>query len=332
MFIRLVLSFMLLLALSPANAAGQYGSIRVGFWSGGAYTNDSSGAFSHCAASGTYNGGITLYVALGSAHQWSLGFSQEAWQLKPGETFPIVLTFDGREQFNVYGTAQTPVFVVVPMPPNSSLLSQFRKSNGMVAFAKGNTYGFTLTSTSQLMLVLSNCVDRINSGGLSAAGDFSVGSAPSTAQHAPGERTAQASDKPTEADAIILQAWLKKNRWMSNPMLAAKAHAIAQRFTDRGIRGAEQLQKVEDEIVSLYPDLVADYGYDVSGIKPKNTAQTVQVTVPSGPGWETAQDNKMEAMEIATNFILKSSLQNPRILKPDRDPCNARPRWCCLEV
>lgn len=80
----------------------------------------------------------------------------------------------------------------------------------------------------------------------------------------------QASNEPPQADAI-LQAWLKKNRWMSNPMLEAKAHAIAQRLADRGIGGIEQLQQVENEIVRLYPDLVADYGYDVSGIKPKRT-------------------------------------------------------------
>ncbi len=305
MFIRLVLIFMLSLALSPAKAAGPYGSIRVGSWSGGAYTNDSSGAFSHCAAAGTYKSGIGVIVALGSAHNWNLGFTHQAWQLTPGENFPITLTFDGREQFNVFGNVQNPTFVVVQMPQNSSLLSQFRKSNGMTAFAKGNTYQFDLTSTSQLMPVLANCVERMNRGGIRAAGDFSVGAAPSTAQPAP----AQASDKPTDADAIILQAWLKKNRWMSNPMLGAKAHAIAQRLADRGIRGAEQLQQVEDEIVRLYPDLVADYGY-----------QPAPVTVTSSLTSETAENHKLEAMEIATNFILKSALQNPRVLSRTEIP------------
>ena len=236
MFTRWILIFVLSLAISPAYAAGPYGSIRVGLWAGGAYTNDSTGAFSHCAAVATYNSGIAVIIGLGSGHQWTLGFAHQAWHLQPGESFPIVLTFDGREQFNVFGTAQTPIFVVVPMPQNSSLLSQFRKSNGMTALAKGNVFQFALTSTSQLMLVLSNCVDRMNRGGIRAAGDFSVSAPAYAAQPA------------------------------TPPQLAAP------------------------------------------------------VTVQSSLGVESPEDHKLEAMEIATNFILKSSLQSPRILSRTEIP------------
>ena len=184
MLARLILSFIASLALYPANAAGPYGSIRVGLWSGGAYTNDTTGVFSHCAGVAGYVSGIAMVVGLGSSHQWSLGFMHPNWQLKPGENFPIVLTFDGREQFNVFGVAQNATFVIVPMPQNSSLLSQFRKSNGMAASAKGNNFQFALTSTSQLMPILANCVDRMNRGGMQAAGDFSVGASSSKAQPA----------------------------------------------------------------------------------------------------------------------------------------------------
>ena len=193
MLIRLMLSFVLSLAFLPAYAKGPFGSIRVRLWTGGAYTNDTTGAFSHCAAGVSYNSGIEMLVGLGSAKNWTLGVTHQAWQLKPGESFPIVLTFDGREQFNVFGVAQTPNFVLVPMPQNSSLLSQFRKSNGMVALAKGNTFQFALTSTTQLMPVLANCVDRMNRGGMQAAGDFSVDTPSPTAQPA----TPQPATTPT---------------------------------------------------------------------------------------------------------------------------------------
>ena len=39
------------LAAPSAYAAGPFGKIHVGLWNGGAYTDDHSGAFSHCAAS-----------------------------------------------------------------------------------------------------------------------------------------------------------------------------------------------------------------------------------------------------------------------------------------
>ncbi|MFZ0569271.1 MAG: hypothetical protein WAM63_02080, partial [Rhodomicrobium sp.] len=180
MFIRAFVSYCLLsIILScPAGAKGPFGSIHLGQWVGGAYTNDTTGAFSHCAAQVPYNRGIVLLVGMRADRQWTLGFLRPAWKFTPGETIPIGLTFDGREQFNVFGEAQTiPGFVVVLMPQNSALLNQFRKANGMTAFTKGNAFTLALTSTSQLMPVLAHCVDRMNRGGMRAAGDFSIATA-----------------------------------------------------------------------------------------------------------------------------------------------------------
>jgi hypothetical protein len=41
-------------ASSNADARGPYGSISVGNWQGGAYTNDQTGSFTHCAAGARY--------------------------------------------------------------------------------------------------------------------------------------------------------------------------------------------------------------------------------------------------------------------------------------
>jgi hypothetical protein len=235
----LIAMFLTLLA-SAAYAKGPYGSIRVGQWAGGAYTNEATGAFSHCAAFVPYQSGISLFVGMFANHQWNLGFAHQAWQLTPGETIPIGLTFDGREQFNVFGNALSPIFVVVPMPQNSALLTQFKRANGMTAFAKGNAFPFALTSTSQLMPVLSSCVDRMNRSGIRAAGDFSIPAAVSSAA----QPIQQSAPPPSPAP----------------------------------------------------------------------------VTVASSLKSETSQDLKIEAMEIATNFILKSALQNPRILSHSEIP------------
>jgi hypothetical protein len=234
MIVRLIVSCLLITAplADTAFASGPLGSIRVGQWAGGAYTNDANGAFSHCAAGVAYQSGIYFMVGLFPNHQWSLGFVHQEWRLNPGETVPILLTFDGREQFSVYGIAQTPMFILVSMPQNSSLLSQFRKSNVMTALAKGNVFPFALTSTSQLMPVLSNCVDRINRGGLRAAGDFSI-TAPAPQQ---------------------------------------------------------------------------------------SEVKSAAVSVPSSLKPEASDHYKIEAMEIATNFILKTALKSPRLLGQSEMP------------
>src|ERR1700761_8992201 len=51
LFVACVLqAVMQALIASSAGAAGPYGSIKIGAWIGGAFTDDSTGAFSHCAA------------------------------------------------------------------------------------------------------------------------------------------------------------------------------------------------------------------------------------------------------------------------------------------
>jgi len=48
--------------ISSALAAGPFGSIKVGAWSGGGFTDDSTGAFSHCSASTGYASGMGLII------------------------------------------------------------------------------------------------------------------------------------------------------------------------------------------------------------------------------------------------------------------------------
>ena len=66
---------------SNAQARGPYGSINVGNWKGGAYTNDQTGAFSHCAAGAQYASGIYFVVMIDGNGGWSLGFAHENWKL-----------------------------------------------------------------------------------------------------------------------------------------------------------------------------------------------------------------------------------------------------------
>ena len=62
-------------SVTSASARGPYGSITVGNWQGGAYTNDKNGAFSHCAAGTTYQSGIYFVVSIGENGSWRLGFA-----------------------------------------------------------------------------------------------------------------------------------------------------------------------------------------------------------------------------------------------------------------
>ena len=85
----------LVASAAPSHARGPYGSITVGNWKGGAFTDDKSGAFTHCSAGSVYQSGIYFVVAITATGSWRLGFAHESWRLSPGEAFPLALTFDG---------------------------------------------------------------------------------------------------------------------------------------------------------------------------------------------------------------------------------------------
>jgi S1-C subfamily serine protease len=164
----------MMFAGSNAEARGPYGSISVGNWQGGAYTNDQTGAFSHCAAGARYASGVYFLVIMDQGGGWGLGFMHEQWKLKPGEAFQLTLTFDGQQPFNVHGVPIADKLVRVPMPGNSSLIAQFRRAKGMTAYTQGQLFVFNLDQTGQLLPVLAHCVARMKQSGLASAGDFSV--------------------------------------------------------------------------------------------------------------------------------------------------------------
>jgi hypothetical protein len=170
-----ILTFVLgLLTGGPAGARGPYGTINVGNWKGGAFTNDQTGAFSHCGATAVYSSGIIFLVMVDGVPSWSLGFAHDSWTLSAGQSFPIALTFDGGPAVNVQGAAISNKLVRVPMPDTSALIKQFRKAKSMTAYAQGQLYQFNLDQTAQLLPTLVNCVAKVKQHGVANAGDFAL--------------------------------------------------------------------------------------------------------------------------------------------------------------
>jgi len=195
-----VIATLCLIAAPPtASARGPYGSINVGNWKGGAYTNDQSGAFTHCAAGTQYESGIYFVVTINDKAGWTLGFAHEKWTLATGQAFPIALTFDGQTPFNVHGVPLADKLLQVPMPSNSLLIAQFRKAKAMTAYTQGHLFQFKLDQTAQLLPTLANCVAKVKQFGIAAAGDFSV--APAAAK--PGAAPGGAPGKPEKTGTQI---------------------------------------------------------------------------------------------------------------------------------
>ena len=185
-----VAAAVLLAFATPSSARGPYGSISVGNWQGGAYTNDKNGAFTHCSAGTSYQSGIFFMVSIAQNGSWRLGFAHDSWRLTPGEAFPLALTFDGQPAVNVYGMPLGAQLVSVEMPVNSTLVNQFRKARQMTAFAQGQLFYFNLNQTAQLLPALLNCVVSVKKNGVAGAGEFAVAAKPVAATPPPQQQPA----------------------------------------------------------------------------------------------------------------------------------------------
>ncbi len=122
----LVLAAVLVLA-PPAEAAGPFGKIVVGNWTGGAYTNDATGAFSHCAVNAPYRNGTRMFTSITADLKWLIGFAHPAWKLKPGSRLNLQLVFDRTSRIDVTAEAKTPTLLAIAMPAESQLIGAFRQ-------------------------------------------------------------------------------------------------------------------------------------------------------------------------------------------------------------
>jgi len=152
------------------HAAGPFGTIHVGNWVGGAFSNDETGAFSHCAATTPYANGVILVVGYNAAGIWSLGFASPNYRFKQGENAAIDVIFDGQEQARLFATANQPNMLTSVMPAN--VVRTFQKASLMVATSGRTVLNFDLTSTGPVIAALANCVTKVKADGLSKAGDF----------------------------------------------------------------------------------------------------------------------------------------------------------------
>lgn len=225
----------ILAVAAPAGARGPFGSVHVGQWRGGAYTNDATGHFSGCIASAAYQSGIYFMVLVQPNGEWGLGFSHPSWRLQPGQAFPIDLTFDGKGQFHVYGTVRSQNLVYVPMPAASSLVAQFRGAKQMSALAQGQLFQFNLDGTAVLLPTLANCVRIVNQGGLKAAGDFTLRPA-----------TPPAVGPTPQTGSVPVSGSLNAEAPNASPELQIEAIELASNFILRsGLRNPRVLNRDE---------------------------------------------------------------------------------------
>lgn len=186
---------------SSALAKGPFGSIKIGQWQGGAYTDDKTGAFSHCAVGAGYQNGLHFMISQNIQGQWSVGFAGPSLNFTTGEMVSFDVIFDGQTHVRLFGNAPSPQVLVAPIPK----ISVLRKSNLMVAEVNGTTYQFQLAHIDRVVSSVDQCFVKTKAGGIASAGDFSTPVAKPVVQTAPPAPQTPSTPAPPKSTKTVEQ-------------------------------------------------------------------------------------------------------------------------------
>src|ERR1700679_4321618 len=92
-------------AISQAAAGGIIGSIHVGPWTGGAFT-EKAGEFGFCAATTPVESGYVLTIGQNADRFWVMAITHPDWGLKRSQKLSLDLTFDGQSPINFSAAAK----------------------------------------------------------------------------------------------------------------------------------------------------------------------------------------------------------------------------------
>jgi hypothetical protein len=189
---------------SSANAAGPIRGFQTGLWTGGAYTDDRTGDFTHCSAGVAYDSGINMFILVTGEHRWWLGFINPQWSFAPNEKMPVELRFDGGPRLAMTATVPSRLIVLVPLPSDPRLVDRLGRSAQLVLVAEGRSFFFQLSGTPAVTAELKTCVQK------SLALQATVPTAPTTATAAALSTAttpaAQVNAKPAPLETTPLQA------------------------------------------------------------------------------------------------------------------------------
>src|SRR5262245_48028167 len=148
----------LLCSWETVSGAGPNRIFRAGLWSGGAYTDDRSGGFSHCSAGVAYDSGINLFLVSTRAHICWLGFWNPQWTFAANANVPIKLRFDGRSPMDLQAAAAGDQTLVAPLPNDERVIDKLQHSSHLLLLVQDHSFPFNLGGTTKVMSELANCV------------------------------------------------------------------------------------------------------------------------------------------------------------------------------
>jgi hypothetical protein len=134
-------------------------------WIVGAYSDNRTGQFTHCATSIPYRSGTTLFFHLESNYMWSMGLHNPQWRNTPGSSIDLMIYYiDNGPQTRVRALVTTLGLVNVPLADSRGLFEAFKRGRRLFVVDSRERFGFDLTNSSRALTAVYECVQRHSSG------------------------------------------------------------------------------------------------------------------------------------------------------------------------
>lgn len=177
-------------------------NFRVAGWLAGAYTATGTRDFSHCAATARYGSGVSVSFSINKNFNWSMGFSNPAWQLNRGHSFDIAFTVDDMSPLTAKAVAITHNMVEVYLADSRELFSRFQRGYVLRVAGANQVFNFNLTGTSQLLPALLSCAENRGMTPRVASNPFEKKEAPKSAESS-GDRANSTAEALTLAANLL---------------------------------------------------------------------------------------------------------------------------------
>jgi len=161
--IRLLAVIGLCASVSAARAA-TLEEFNVQGWIVGAYSDNRTGLFTHCATSVPYRSGTTLLFHLSRSYQWSMGLHNPAWRNTPGAFINLVYYIDNGPQIRAQARVNNLGVVSVPLADSRALFEKFKKGRRLFVVDAREKFGFDLANSSKALDAVYDCVQRHSAG------------------------------------------------------------------------------------------------------------------------------------------------------------------------
>ena len=275
---------------NSANAAGPIRAFQAGLWTGGAYTDDRTGDFTHCSAGVAYDSGINMFILVTGDHRWWLGFINPRWSFVPNAKMPVELQFDGGPRLAMTATVPSRLIVLVPLPSDPRLIDRLGRSAELVLVAEGRSFFFQLSGTPAVTAELKTCVQK------------------SLALRA------TAPTAPTTTTAAALSTATTPTPGVDPKVAPLETTALSPASTE------SQAPKIPPPSAAAPPVAASSASLALDMPKPPVTTPAPAIS-PAPPTIETVQPaarSDLEEVRLAQDFFTTAQLPNARLIITDK--------------